>query len=177
MVKHHHFPDIAVEILEKLDKAGMSSEDSDGEPGTGTGTGRTFRIKRLPWRSSELTEWLHRIDNMPTKNANGAVLAKMAVYRNRISSDIESQARSPVHRLPRRFYRAEWMRLQSKRAVKEFAVSGVDVSLPKIDEFLPVSILIKLGDALTVLTFNSLEITTKDCGLFLKSKLFSTIRM
>lgn len=139
MVEHHQFPEIAVEILEKLDKDGMSSEDSDGEPGTGTGTGRMFRIKRLPWRSSELTEWLHRIDGLPTKNSSGAVLAKMSTYRSRISSDAESKTRPPVCGLPRNFYRSDWVRLQSKRAIREVGVSPMDISLPKIDEFTAVS--------------------------------------
>jgi hypothetical protein len=122
----------------------MSSEDSDGEPGTGSNTGRLFRIKRLPWRSTELTEWLHRVDRMPTKSSSGAVLAEMATYRNRVPSDLESQARPPVKGLPRNLYKTDWMRLQSKRAAKEVGLLAVDVPLPRIDDFTPVSLVMRV---------------------------------
>lgn len=136
MVKHHQFPDIAVQLLDKLDKEGMSSEESEGEPGT---TERVYRIKKLPWRSPEVTQWLHRVDAMPTKNTNGAVLSRMASYRTRVTSDLESDSRPPIRCLLKTLYRPEWLRLQLPSSLKDLSVSNVKVTLPKIDDFAPVS--------------------------------------
>jgi hypothetical protein len=138
MVKHHQFPDIATQVLDKLGKEGMSSEESDGECGT---SDRIYRIKRLDWRSPELTEWLRRLDGMPTKNKNDAVLARMAFYRTRITSDLHSTSRPAVPRLPNGFYRAEWVRALGPTSLRDVSITKASVTLPRIDDFTPVSTL------------------------------------
>jgi len=132
-VEHHGFPDEAAKTLRLLDIDGMSSEDSEGEPGTR----HTFRIKQLPWRSDELTVWLHRIDKMPLKNKGNEVLAHRMEQRRRVTSDKTSDACAPPHGLLTNFYKSKWLDQQDKRFVTRLGISRTKLVLPVIDEYVP----------------------------------------
>jgi hypothetical protein len=133
LLKHHYFPEDAVEMVNALDIDGMSSEDSDGE----LGTERKFHIKKLPWRSEDLTAWLHRIDGMPTKNISNHILKSRRYLRTRFPSDLVTDRRGPVASLPQNLYRREWLEGQGLRALKRLGVREDIYLLPKIDEFAP----------------------------------------
>lgn len=132
-MRHHTFPQDTIEVVEQLDIDGMSSEESEGE----VGVNRSYKIKRLPWRSHELGTWLKRVDAMPMKNMQNDVLSKRCNYRQRIPSDKESQRRGPVNRLPTNMYNAEWIRDQGDRAVMRLGVIKELMLLPKIDDLTP----------------------------------------
>jgi hypothetical protein len=116
-----------ISFVEQLDLDGMSSEESDGE----IGGDREFLIKRLPWRSAQVTAWLHKVDKLPTKNSNNEVLTRRATYRKRIEADIESVNRRPVPCLPKNMYSQTWLQAQGERACKKLGVKDVSISLPK----------------------------------------------
>jgi hypothetical protein len=111
----------------------MSSEESDGD------TVRSFRIKRLPWRDPELTNWLHRLDKAPLKNKAGKILDKRRNHRERIESDLESISRAPVIKLPINFYRREWLQAQNQLLPDRLEGTNTPFPLPKIDDFVPQS--------------------------------------
>jgi hypothetical protein len=134
LLNHHNFPDYAIDMVEALDIDGMSSEESEGEVGVEP---RSFTIKKLPWRSPDLTEWLHRVDGLPTRNAQNAVLTKRAFHRQRRRGDIISANREPVARLSVNLYHPNWMKQQDIRAKARIGALEDGFELPKIDEFTP----------------------------------------
>jgi hypothetical protein len=115
---------------------GMSSEDSEGE----LGTRRTFRIKKLPWRSNELTLWLQRIDKLSLKNSHAEVLARRVEHRRRVSSDKTSNKRPPPYGLPVNFYNPTWLESRDSRYLKRLGIRSTKLPLPKIDEYAPAAI-------------------------------------
>ncbi|PVF91945.1 hypothetical protein CPB86DRAFT_845663 [Serendipita vermifera] len=132
LLKHHKFPEDCIDVVqEDLGVDGMSSEESDGE----VGTVRTFKIKRVPWRSQDLTVWLHRVDALPTKNARNAVLTRRWPPRKRIISDLDSSRSQTVHKLPVNFYRGDWLTDQDERSRARLDVDEIPFELPKIDDF------------------------------------------
>lgn len=131
LLRHHGFPDDSIGMLQELDIEGMSSEESDGE----TGERRVFKIKKLPWRSPDLTAFLHRIDDFPLKNTNNKVLRRRYVRRERLLKDIESDERPAVPGLNTNLYRSEWLQRQDKRGTSRLAVVDNVFELPKIDDF------------------------------------------
>jgi hypothetical protein len=92
--------------LEILDVDGMSSEESEGE----VNMKRSFHIKVLPWRSQNLTAWLHSVDMLSTKNAAGEMLSRRAMCRDRLLSHKVSTHRSAQRELPMSFYNRDWLR-------------------------------------------------------------------
>jgi hypothetical protein len=112
---------------------GMSSEDSEGE----LGTRRSFRIKKLPWRSDELTLWLQRIDKLSLKNSHAEILARRVEHRRRLSSDKTSDKRSPPYGLPVNFYNPSWLGGRDSRFLKRLAINSTKLPLPKIDDYAP----------------------------------------
>lgn len=133
LIRHHGFPDDAAKALQHLDMEGMSSEDSEGE----LGTRRTFRIKKLPWRSDELTLWLQRIDKLSLKNNHAEVLARRVEHRRRVASDKTSAKRSPPYGLPVNFYNPSWLESRDSRFLRRLGIHSTKLSLPKIDEYAP----------------------------------------
>jgi hypothetical protein len=120
-----------IQMIEHLEIDGMSSEDSEGE----VGTHRTFKIKKLPWRSQELTTFLHRVDELPTKNAQNGILRRRTVHRFRLIKDIESVSRSPVERLCENLYNGEWLKGQDDRNRKRLGVVDSPFIIPRIDDY------------------------------------------
>jgi hypothetical protein len=131
-MKHHGLPSGVIDLVKMLGINGMSSESSDGDIG---GNDRTYLVKRLPWRSDELTTWLHRIDALPRKNRVGVNLTHYTVSRKRELSDLES-VRPPRRRLPVNFYDREWMSQQDDRSRARLGINVHVFNLPKLDQFL-----------------------------------------
>ena len=132
LLQHHQVPDCLLENIRKLQVDGMSSEESDGE----VGTQRTFKIKVLPWRSAELTRWLHRVDSMPTKNAHGQILVRRSNTRKRELSDISSKQRGAPQGLPQVFYNSSWFNSLGVRGLARLAATDDDCKLPGLDQFI-----------------------------------------
>jgi hypothetical protein len=109
----------------------MSSEESDGE----IGTQRNFKIRNLPWRDPDLTRWLHRVDSLPTRNAQNSRLVQRWISRQRNVSDLESTRKKSLTGLPINFYKSEWLMGQDRRSRARLNVDTTAFNLPKIDEF------------------------------------------
>jgi hypothetical protein len=132
LLEHHGFPEESIRLVQTLDIDGMSSEESDGE----IGTRRTYRIKQLPWRSKIMTNWLHRIDELPTKNRQNAIIRRMD-HRKRVHSDAVSETRTPICGLPINLYSSTWYKSRNERFIKKLSVKQAEFLLPKVDEYLP----------------------------------------
>jgi hypothetical protein len=96
---------------------GMSSEQSEGEVGSQT---RRYYIKTIPWRSSELTRWLHHLDSLPKNLRSNS--SRQYKQRNRLESPLFSESRTPPNRLPISFFCQAWL----TRAVD--ALSSLEIS-------------------------------------------------
>lgn len=99
--RQYEIPGPSLKALHLLGADGMSSEDSEGEVGQ---KDRQYRVKRLPWRSSAVTRWLHSIDQLPLDER---------YTRNRIISDLQSDRCTPPRNLPRSFYDRDWLESRS----------------------------------------------------------------
>jgi hypothetical protein len=130
-LNHHHFPADSIALVEKLGAAAMSSEESLGE----FGGPRKFKIKSYPWRSPELTTWLHCIDSLPLKNSLGVTMAHRTISRRRENSDLES-THPPRKGLPTNFYNRDWVSRQDERTVARLSIKETPFDLPKIDSFI-----------------------------------------
>jgi hypothetical protein len=132
LLKHHHFPKACVKMVEELSADGMSSEESEGE----AGMPRVFKIKKLDWRSEELSTWLHRVDDMPVKNKQNSVLHHRSMRRVRNFSDKVSR-RPPVCGLSVNLYKGEWLGRQDLRSRRRLGDVDRPLDLAPIDEYLP----------------------------------------
>lgn len=130
MIKHHNLPKAAEALVEALDTEGVSSEESEGE----IGDDRSYKIKGLAWRSPQLTNWLHRIDELPTKNVLGAVIPKRMARRHRQASDLVSGDRPPVPNLQRNLYDPIWLQKRPALYSKQLCINGEFV-LPALDHY------------------------------------------
>jgi hypothetical protein len=82
----------------------MSSEQSEGEIGS---QDRRYYIKAIPWRSPELTQWLHHLDSLPKNPKSNN--ARQYKTRNRLESPFVSQSRIPPNGLPISFFCQAWL--------------------------------------------------------------------
>ncbi|KAG8767260.1 hypothetical protein FS842_004489 [Serendipita sp. 407] len=131
LMHHHKFPEDSIKMVEGLDIDGMSSEQSEGD----VGSAREFRIKQLPWRSPDLTAFLHRIDKLPTKNGDNKILRQRSNERRRVTADLRSTRRLPISGLPVNLYRSEWLQGLSERDQKRLNVVDKAFKFPKIDDY------------------------------------------
>lgn len=92
-----------VNLVEQLGKDGMSSEDSDPQE-----DGRSYRVKNMPWRRHEITNYMEYIDsrrNMPGFRSNSG---NSPIKRRRDEFYKESD-REPCVGLPKVLYDADWL--------------------------------------------------------------------
>ncbi|KAJ7771203.1 hypothetical protein B0H14DRAFT_2632466 [Mycena olivaceomarginata] len=103
-----------LELLEHLGTGGMSSEDDiDAETAVAGKTMITtvHLVKICPWRSEEVTKYLHWIDRAAESNCRQT--SQQAATRSNLNS---RQKTPPPPRVPREIYNASW---NLKRAIHE----------------------------------------------------------
>jgi hypothetical protein len=106
-----------LELLEHLGTGGMSSEDDiDAETAVAGKTMITtvHLVKICPWRSEEVTKYLHWIDRAAESTA-----VKPLNKRPRVQSQLTSET-PPPPRVPREIYNGKWLE-------DELATFGSDV--------------------------------------------------
>ncbi|KAJ7747095.1 hypothetical protein B0H14DRAFT_2636835 [Mycena olivaceomarginata] len=95
-----------LELLEHLGTGGMSSEDDiDAETAVAGKTMITtvHLVKICPWRSEEVTKYLHWIDRAAESTA-----VKPLNKRPRVQSQLKSETPPPL-RVPREIYNGKWL--------------------------------------------------------------------
>lgn len=104
--------DFDTKTLTLLGVDGMSSDDSDRDE---DGTVCSYIIRRVPWRSDELSDWLRQIDNVPTTTT----LGRKGKHRlPRLNTGTNTSTRKAPNGLPKSFYNDEWSaKLDTKPAV------------------------------------------------------------
>jgi hypothetical protein len=132
MLKFHKFPLETIRMIEDLGPAGMSSEESEGEIGT---LDRKYKVKRLEWRSRELTTFLHQVDELPTSNSENEIRRQLAPSRERVQKDIDSVGRPAIPELNQNLYDADWLRRQDDRTRHELKVRESLFPIPVIKEY------------------------------------------
>jgi hypothetical protein len=123
----HKFPTDAMDVLEALGEAGMSSEESEGEQGVNT---RHFYIKHVPWRHPGLTKWLHLLDQYP-RGASGSlgVRSYAKQTRRRLENKYITSLRDPPLELSHTFYDPSWLAAQSSAKRRSLKISSNPVKI------------------------------------------------
>ncbi|PVF90950.1 hypothetical protein CPB86DRAFT_720344 [Serendipita vermifera] len=129
LLQHHGFQPEAIQVVNDLGVDGMSSEESDGEIGS---TSRTFKIKRLRWRSRDITAFLHQVDELPTRNSENRNLFRLAPSRTRVIKDIDSLNRSAVGGLHKNIYDPDWLNQQDQRKKDELHPRESLFDIPRV---------------------------------------------
>ncbi|CAG8605338.1 15219_t:CDS:2 [Acaulospora colombiana] len=132
LMKYHDFPSDSITMVKSLGVDGVSSEESDGE--SESGSDRIFKIKRLSWRSPDLTTFLRRIDELPLKKRGKRPLYQRRLRRRRVVADINSEGRDAVPSLPSNLYRTEWLQSLNERARKKLDTQKDAFVFPRIDD-------------------------------------------
>ena len=90
-------------IIDRLGRAGMSSDESSVELGV-----KFYRIKKKYWRAADLSPFLHTIDRVTAQTKN-ATTSKGCRKYFRLPGEVESKEGGIVPGLPINFYDAEWL--------------------------------------------------------------------
>lgn len=124
IVSQYEIPGQALKALHLLGIDGMSSEESEGEVGQ---KDRQYRVKKVPWRSSAITHWLHSIDQLPLDER---------YKRSRIPSDLQSDRCTPPSHLPLSFYNWDWLESRSPLFRDTLDITEETIDLPDLAPYI-----------------------------------------
>ncbi len=113
--------------MNRLGTEGHSGDETDHIPYQ-----LRYAVKKLPWRSPKLTEFLRTLDllHLSTQFTKSGKLMKGGLPRLRIRSEqMVDKDCSPVPGLPRSFYDEEWLAMQDEHELKALQITSDDVDL------------------------------------------------
>ncbi|CAG8657170.1 3287_t:CDS:2 [Acaulospora colombiana] len=124
-VSEYRVPEDASKALNILGPKGMSSDESEGEPGT---RDRQYWTKTPEWRSPELTSWLRSLDALPSSIFQ---VQTLNLPRTRLPTESQSTRRPPPN-LPESFFRREWLESQSSSSRSTLRTTKGSIDLPNL---------------------------------------------
>lgn len=105
---HDHRLQKHLDLLGRLGVDGMSSDESDGEDGSGP----VFRVRRPIWRAPVVGRWLQLFDSLNLKRRQLMQDKRGCYPRIRVRSSEPSHSKGFVEGLPMNAYDESWMARQ-----------------------------------------------------------------